>query len=80
VLFVHAGVENSEWERPPRRLVGFARADLEPGATIDVEIELDWSMLDVRDGGEWVTESGEYVLDVGWYAGDPTAATLAVHR
>ena len=80
VVFVHAGLERSEWERPHRRLVGFTRVLVEPGATVDVEIDLDWSMLDVRATGEWVTESGEYVLDVGRYAGDPGAVALSVHR
>jgi beta-glucosidase len=80
VVFVHAGLVSSAWERPPRRLVGFARADVEPGSTVDVEIELDWSMLDVRVGGDWVTESGEYVLDVGRHARDPDAVTLRVDR
>ncbi|HUS44298.1 MAG TPA: glycoside hydrolase family 3 C-terminal domain-containing protein [Ilumatobacteraceae bacterium] len=80
VVFAHAGIAHSEWERPQRRLVGFARADVRPGETVDVEIELDWSMLDVRVGGEWITEHGEYTLDVGGYAGDPEAATVMVHR
>ena len=79
-VFVHAGLERSEWERPRRRLVGFTRVLVEPGATVDVEIDLDWSMLDVRATGEWVTESGEYVLDVGRHAGDPGAVALSVHR
>ena len=78
--FAHAGVEASEWERPARRLVGFARADVAPGGTVEIEIEVDWSMLDVRVDGDWITEHGEYVIDVGRYAGDPEAATVKVHR
>ncbi|MGE5210976.1 MAG: fibronectin type III-like domain-contianing protein, partial [Acidobacteriota bacterium] len=65
---------------PARRLVGFARADVAAGATVDVEIDVDWSMLDVRVDGDWVTEHGEYVIDVGRFAGDPEAATVKVHR
>ena len=80
VVFVHAGVERSAWERPPRRLVCFERADVEPGSTVHVEIEIDWSMLDVRVDGDWITESGDYVLDIGRYAGDPAAVTLTVQR
>jgi beta-glucosidase len=79
-LFAHAGIEHSEWERPARRLVGFARAHVAPGATVDIEIDVDWSMLDVRVDGDWITEHGEYVIDVGRYAGDPEAATVRVHR
>ena len=80
VVFAHAGIERSEWERPPRRLVGFARASVAAGATVEVEVELDWSMLDVRVDGGWVTEQGDYVIDVGRYAGDPEAATVRVQR
>jgi hypothetical protein len=80
VLFAHAGMEHSDWERPHRRLVGFARGDVGPAATVDIEIELDWSMLDVRVDGDWVTERGAYVIDIGRYAGDPEAATIEVHR
>jgi beta-glucosidase len=80
VVFVHAGVERSRWERPFRRLVGFARVVVAPGTTVDVEIPVDWAMLDVRVDGDWVTEAGEYTLDVGRFARDPEAVTLAVHR
>ena len=80
VVFAHAGVRASEWDRPQRRLVGFARADVDAGAVVEIEIELDWSMLDVRVDGDWVTERGEYVIDVGRYAGDPEAIAVVVHR
>jgi hypothetical protein len=80
VVFVHAGVMSSAWERPRRRLVGFGRATVEPGATVTLDIELDWSMLDVRVDGDWVTEVGTYVVDVGRYAGDLDAVTLSVQR
>ncbi len=81
VVFAHAGIDASEWDRPHRRLVGFARIDVDRRAPrCDVEIELDWSMLDVRVDGDWLTEHGNYVIDVGRHAGDPEAATLNVHR
>ncbi len=80
VVFAHAGVEHSAWERPHRRLVGFARTVVDAGATVDLEIDVDWSMLDVRVDGDWVTERGAYVIDVGRYAGDPEAAAVKVHR
>jgi beta-glucosidase len=79
-VFARAGLEHSVWERPARRLVGFARADVAPGATVEIEIDVDWSMLDVRVDGDWITEHGEYVIDVGRYAGDLEAATVKVHR
>ena len=79
-VFAHGGVDDSQWDRPARRLVGFARADVAPSATVDLEIDVDWSMLDIRAAGDWVTERGDYVIDVGRYAGDPEAATVKVHR
>jgi beta-glucosidase len=80
VVFAHAGVSGSRWERPLRRLVGFGRPDVEPGATVEIEIDVDWSMLDVRVEGEWVTEPGEYVIEVGCHAGDPGAIAVTVQR
>jgi beta-glucosidase len=80
VVFVHAGVDASAWERPPRRLVGFARATVAAGGTAEIEIEVDWSMLDVRAKGEWITESGRYVVEVGRYSGDPDAVTVHLDR
>jgi beta-glucosidase len=80
VVFVHAGIDGSEWDRPHRRLVGFARVDVAAGATADVEIEIDWSMLDVRVDGDWITEQGEYVIEVGRYAGDHEAVVVKVER
>jgi hypothetical protein len=53
---------------------------VQPGAAVNLEIELDWSMLDVRAGGDWITESGNYVLGVGRHAGDSGAVTVIVHR
>ncbi len=79
-LFAHAGVVGSGVERPRRRLVGFARADVAPGASTDVEIDVDWSMLDVRIDGDWVTEHGDYAIDVGRHAGDHGALTVSVQR
>jgi hypothetical protein len=80
VVFAHAGVENSAWERPPRRLVGFSRTTVDGGASVDIEIDIDWSMLDVRADGEWITEPGRYLIEVGRHAGDPGAVTVAVQR
>ncbi|HSM65911.1 MAG TPA: glycoside hydrolase family 3 N-terminal domain-containing protein [Ilumatobacteraceae bacterium] len=80
VLFVFAGHESSRHDRPPRRLVGFARVDVVAGATEDVEVDLDWSMLDLRIGDGWVIEPGRYVVEAGRYAGDPSASRLHLDR
>ncbi len=53
--------------RPPRELKGFARVELEAGASGEVRVELDarafsfWSTVHWR----WVIEAGEFVLHVG---------------
>jgi beta-glucosidase len=80
VVFVHAGLDSSAHVRPPRRLVGFARVRVDADATAEVSIEIDWSMLDLRLDGDWVTEAGTYTVEVGRFAGDPQALTVAVER
>ncbi len=80
VVFVHAGLDESAHERPPRRLVGFGRIDVGAGGRTSAMIDLDWSMLDLRLEGAWVSEAGTYSVDVGLHAGDPWALHLTVER
>ena len=80
VVFVHAGLDASEHERPPRRLVGFGRIDVEAGERTTAVIDLDWSMLDLRFDGGWVTEAGSYSVDAGLHANDPSAHHLSIER
>ena len=80
VVFVHAGVARSAYDRPSRRLVGFVKATVAAGATTSVAVEIDWRQLDVRHAGAWRTEPGQYVLDVGRHADDPDAIGIPVQR
>ncbi len=80
VIFVHASLVTSAHDRPPRRLVGFTRVVADAGETVTATVDLDWAMVDLRLGGEWVTEPGEYSLSVGQFAGDPHARHVAVPR
>ncbi|HSL75208.1 MAG TPA: glycoside hydrolase family 3 N-terminal domain-containing protein [Ilumatobacteraceae bacterium] len=83
VVFVFAGVEASAHERPERRLVGFRRVEIDDDGTrsgVDVEVPIDWSALDLRLDGRWVTEPGRYVLEVGLRAHDPLAVTMVIDR
>jgi beta-glucosidase len=83
VVFVFAGVEASAHERPERRLVGFRRAEIDDDGArtgVEVEVPIDWSALDLRLDGQWVTEPGRYVLEVGLRAHDPLAVTMVVDR
>ena len=65
--------------RPARELKGFARVELEPGASGEARVELDtrafsfWSTV----LGRWVVEAGEFVLHVGTSSRDlPHAHSL----
>ncbi len=65
VVFVFGGVDESAHERPQRRLVGFVRVQLAAGEMRRVDVPVDLGALDIRDGGDWVTEAGTYVIEVG---------------
>ncbi|MEM1333375.1 MAG: glycoside hydrolase family 3 C-terminal domain-containing protein, partial [Actinomycetota bacterium] len=80
VVFVHASVPQSSVARPSRRLVGFARVEVEPGGRSTVTIPIDWRQLDIRRDGSWWTEPGVYRLWVGGHAGDPDAVVVDVDR
>ncbi len=80
VVFVHAGIDGSAFDRPSRRLVGFARVHLAPHETASVTIDPDWSMLDVRVDGTWLTERAACLVEVGLHAHDPRARTLSIER
>lgn len=79
VVFAHASMDASSVERPPKRLVGFARVHAEPGETVEATIDIDWRQLDVRRDGTWWTEPGEYRIHLGFDAVTP-AASVAFAR
>jgi len=68
VVQVYASVPGSAYERPPRRLVGFARVRLGAGESKRLEIAIDRSALDVRDGGRWVREETPVSYAIGFDA------------
>jgi beta-glucosidase len=80
VVFAFGGLPSSPHTRPHRRLIGFARVTVAAGQSADVDIELDWSALDLRLDGRWVTEAGRYEVELGRHAQDPDAVTLVVDR
>jgi beta-glucosidase len=80
VVFVLAGIPQSAHERPLRRLVGFVRVEVAAGGRSTGVVDLDWSMLDLRLDGEWITEAGSYEIDVGLHAHDPAARHLSIER
>jgi beta-glucosidase len=76
VVQIYAGLPGSRYERPAKRLVGFARVDVPAGETVDVVVPIDMTDLRVRENGRWVTEAGAYLLTVARSAADPLALTI----
>ncbi len=70
VVQVYASVPGSAYERPPRRLVGFAKERCDIGAIGSVQVDLDLRQLAVRIDGAWVVEDVPVTLHVGQRAGD----------
>jgi beta-glucosidase len=71
VLQVYGSLPDSEYERPPQRLIGFRRVAAESGDVAAVEISLDFAQLDVRVDGKWLRESAAPRWRVALHAGDP---------
>jgi beta-glucosidase len=81
VVQVYVQDVESSVSRPVRELKGFAKVDLEPGASQGVSIDLDqrafsfWSVKHQR----WAVEAGDFVVAVGHSSRDlPLAQTIPV--
>ena len=70
VVQVYGSIPASEYQRPARRLVGFAKVHVAPGEHRDVRIPVDTAQLDVRVDGRWVTEDLPVQFEVGFHAAD----------
>ncbi len=76
VVQVYAGYEQSEYERPASRLVGFARRVLAPESGQEtVTVPIDLRMLDVRVDGAMLREPGRVLLRAAFHADDPGLVT-----
>ena len=66
--------------RPARRLLGFARVEIDVGSHADIVVRIPLARLAVRDATRrcGVVESGGYLLDVARHAADRTAQRLTV--
>ena len=72
VVQVYASVEGSAFERPRRRLVGFARRLIEAGDTARISVAINRTALWVRSDGELAEEPGVAVRWwVAHHAADP---------
>ena len=65
VVQVYGRVPASAYERPPKRLVGFAKIRLAPGESTDAAVPIDPSVLDLRIGGTWIREDSPIEYSVG---------------
>lgn len=74
---VYAAPAAGGWEAP-KRLVGFAKVDLAPGAAQTVTVDVDPRLLATFDepGRAWRIVGGSYKLMLGASAGDLRANTL----
>jgi len=68
VVQVYGSVPGSHYERPRKRLIGFAKVALAGGAAETVDIALDLAQLDVRVGVAWLREELPVELHVGFDA------------
>jgi beta-glucosidase len=79
-VYVSLPVEANE---PPKRLVGWAKTELAPGESKQVEVKLDPFYLSVFDvtGDKWVTVGGTYKLQVGGSSAElPLSASIAIQK
>ena len=65
VVQVYASVPESQYERPPRRLVGFQSVVLDAGTSQDLHIRIDPRAVEVRVDGKWLSEDAPVILHVG---------------
>jgi beta-glucosidase len=65
--------------RPARRLVGFAKPSLEPGATQLVNFEIDQRLLANWDVNGWRIKSGHYAFQIGRSAEELVGPKVVLH-
>ncbi|MEE3328199.1 MAG: glycoside hydrolase family 3 N-terminal domain-containing protein [Myxococcota bacterium] len=68
VVQVYGSVPESEYLRPPKRLVAFSKVRLKAGEEKTVRLPVKTSLLDLRIGGKWKTEEKPVRLAVGFDA------------
>ena len=66
--------------RPARRLLGFARVEIDAATRADVVVRVPRERLAVRNPTRrrWDVEAGTYLIDVGRHAADPAAQRFTV--
>ena len=78
VVQIYGGVQESAFERPRRRLIGFGRVQVAAGDDVLTEIDLDMSQLSIRVDDSWLREGGTYQFTAAQFAGDPDALDVQI--
>lgn len=71
---VYVGHRGDRWEAP-KRLAGWKKVDLAPGASTQVTITVDPRLLAVAQQGEWRIAAGDYQVMLGFSSRDIAATT-----
>jgi beta-glucosidase len=67
-------------ESTERFLAGFARAAIDPGQREAVTVDVPLERLSTwRGPGRWELTPGDYRIDVGAHAADPTSASITLY-
>ncbi len=78
VVQAYLSRDHSAIDRPALWLAGFAAVEVDPGASVEVDVPLARRAFE-HWGGGWAVEPGPYLLTVGFSAGDrPLEAGLDV--
>ena len=76
VAQIYVSPKGGGWEAP-KRLAGFRKVDLAPGASTTVTLTVDPRLLAVYDGGSWKIAGGTYEVMLGASSRDlPVRATV----
>ncbi|MQA18491.1 glycoside hydrolase family 3 C-terminal domain-containing protein [Rugamonas rivuli] len=80
VAQVYVAPLQAKWEAP-KRLAGFQKVDLKPGASTKTTISVDPRLLAVFDSASktWKVAAGDYRLMLAASAMDPQASSVVVH-
>ncbi len=68
LVMVFGSVPDSDYERAPRKLLGFRKVHMDAGCTGQVKVSIDMSVLDVRKDGHWLREAKPVQLSAGFNA------------
>ena len=73
---IYVSPKNGGWEAP-KRLAGWSKVELAPGASTIVTVTVDPRLLSVHDGSAWKPSSGPFVVSLGSSAADLKASVEA---